>query len=104
MGKTECGTPEEAPATRARPDAYPRGEAPEALDFERTEARTQNARLEAAIVVLKTKVADLGRECRADREDQADRTRARKGRLEQLGSMRLTTIANRALTARILTE
>ena len=61
MGKTECGTPEEAPATRARPEAYPRSEAPEAPDFhyQWTEARTQNARLEAAIVVLKTKVADL---------------------------------------------
>ena len=52
MGKTECGTPEEAPATRARPEAYPRSEAPEAPDFhyQWTEARTQNARLEAAIV------------------------------------------------------
>jgi hypothetical protein len=61
MGKTECGMPEEAPAMRARPEDYPRSEVPEAPDFHNqwTEVRTQNARLEAAIVVLKTRVADL---------------------------------------------
>jgi DNA-binding transcriptional regulator YdaS (Cro superfamily) len=106
MGKTECGTPEEAfaeavrraggpvavgchfnidhtavaswkvvPAQRAielerltgisrhalRPDVYPRSAASEASDFDDqwTEARTENARLKAAIIDLTTKVADL---------------------------------------------
>jgi hypothetical protein len=43
----------------ARPArSLPRSEAPD-FHYQWTEARTQNARLEAAIVVLKTKVADL---------------------------------------------